>query len=358
MLKKLVTVLVLLSLAFVSTCGIPDNNPPYRPHTGVAFAHEVISGPSIEIIKVEYFAGDTVDEDRAEVTISGYGWGYCERIRVYYNDLRTETFDPSGSDWIFTFVVPAIPQECSVRVEGATSGWSNYCYFDGAPPGAMFGLLQPQQKMGIVGSTAGILTVNWRPKGLVTIFFRGLPIDRLYPSPVWAAQFTVPEVPAGVWPVEVRDESNIWKFDFRVIPNLTIESVGVAPNQLITIIGTGFAAYHYVHLSGVDKLAYTNQSGSFRLDRIPAPSAGIIEGLDEENNVAQVQFAPKTPVAEAPVVVSTPTTVQIPSSNVPPELERQVNAMVYTAIGVISALVLALIIALVALFRRKRQVES
>ena len=346
MLKKLVTVFVLLSMAFVSTCGIPSNNLPF-PHYGVAYA-QVRGGSSIEIIDVSYFAGNNTSEDRTEVTISGYSWNNCERIRIYYNDMRIKVFDPGSGDWTATFVVAAIPQECSVRVEGTMSGWSNYCYFDGAPAGVTFGLMQTKQKMGTVGATAGIVAVNWRPKGLVTIFFRGLPIDRLYPSPMWETKFTVPEAPAGVWPVEVRDESNSWKFDFQVVPNLVTEPADITPGQPMTIIGTGFAKNAYVHLTQVDKVVFTNTVGSFRLERVQSPSATdfVIEGLDEENNVAQLQITPKTPIADNPVVVSTPTTIQIPGPSLPSVDPGYVIA------GLVGLIVLGLIVGLVIALRR------
>jgi hypothetical protein len=209
--------------------------------------------------------------------------------------------------------------------------------------------MQTKQKMGIVGTTAGIVAVNWRPKGLVTIFFRGLPIDKLYPSPMWETKFIVPEAPAGVWPVEVRDESNSWKFDFQVVPNLVTEPEDVTPGQLVTITGTGFAANHYVHLTPVDKIVFTNTVGSFRLEGVQVPTGNFtIEGLDEESNVAQLQITPKTPVADA-VVVSTPTTIQIPSTSSPGMM-----IVGYIAIGLIAIFVVLLIWVLVILVRRKR----
>lgn len=313
MLRKLAIIIAVLSIAFATTCGIPWKS---YPHYNGVLAQDYWSGPDISI-DIDYYTGANTSEDTTRITIYGDGWDRHERIVVYYNDMRYSVFDPHSESWTTWIEVVSVPGEQNVSVKGSMSGWSNYCYFEGALTGPIVIPLQLTQESGTVGASVSIKAINWwRPRGLITVYFKNLTVARLYPSDIWSADFTIPEVPVGTWPVVVRDEASEQTFYFTVIPSLAIEPQEVDAGQLVTIIGKGFAAYHYVHLTPVDRIIYTNDVGSFRLEGIKIPFTGsfIFEGLDEEDNLALLQITPKSPTAIENI--TTPTIIQTSSLNV------------------------------------------
>ncbi len=353
MVKRILVTFLALLLFAIPTCATTSPYPHYGPRVALADSPEVLGGPEIVVDDVNYIPGrNNSAEDETEVTISGYSWNYCERIYIYVNGMRHSVFDPKTGDWTVTVEFAAIRDEVSIQAEGTMSGWSNKVYIDGAVQGPKLATIQSDTDAGTVGSEVAIMARDWfPPRGVITISFGTIVVDRIYPSDIWQSIFTVPERPAGIWQVTVRDESVMKSFDFEIVPSLTIEPANPEQGQLITIIGRGFAANHYVHvtlLPPIDRLVFADMAGSFRLEGLPAPaSTFLINALDEMDN--EVNLSVGTDVLTTPSATNQPTSqgqstvVDIPTSS---------NSLLI--IGAIVALViLGLVIGMIILARRR-----
>jgi hypothetical protein len=371
MFKKLAIVFLVFSLFCTITCSFDtDRRDPFVPRYIPVFAHDLIeSGPSIEILDVSYLQGANTTEDRTKITFAGYGWDSCDRIRVYYNGFRIKTFDIRSTDWTYVIIVASVQDNCTVQVEGTVSGWSNKCEFYGALPPPSFTLLEMPSQVGTVGSEVAIVAQNWTPRGLVEVYFRGMPVAKLFPDAAWVCDFTIPEAPCGVWPVTVRDESVVQKFDYQVIPALMIDPEEAVPGQRVAIVGSGFAPNCYVHLTPFVHpydLAFTNSNGSFRIEDLEAPSDScMITALDYDENSAEYTFTPKAPAVvtgndESNTAPATSDYVTVESNTAPTQgtgtLSPQVIAI--CALGGIVLLIVVAVVLGILLRRNKKQLTE
>jgi hypothetical protein len=346
--SRILIVLAIFMLFSIPTCM--QKFPRYGVDVALAYQSH---GPSISIDDVNYIPGENnAAEDQTEVTIYGSGWSSCERVWVYVNGMRNTVFDPASTDWTVTVHFAAIRTECSIQVEGAQSGWSNVCYFNGSTVGPQIATLQPSLNAGVVGTEVGLAAINWYPpRGLITIYFGPLAVGRVYPAQTWQSTFVVPEHPAGICTVIVQDETTVKTFDFKIIPAMAIEPSEVSAGQLMTIKGTGFAASHYVHIMPTDKLVYTDSNGSFRVEGIKVASAApfSLQGLDENDNCAYLNITPKGSGANDPTVPGYPTVVTIPST-IP-------SVSPYVILASIGGLLILAIVIIALLVRRKTRVS-
>lgn len=242
------------------------------------------------------------------ITVSGGDASSNGEVRVYLNSfifMATTTANATG-EFSVDITVPAIPADTyDVMVVDVETGDGDSASFTVQPKIVLTPEEGPHEKTVIVNG------YGFRAFTLITILFNETDVTP-FPQPwtdnsgYFEANFIVPMMPNGTYPVKAGDGTNNASALFTVVPKITLSPrTSGPPGTLVTVFGTGFSASANVTVmfDTTDITSYgglvTWPLGVFILPGFFVPDTAngthLVNATDENGISATTQFTVPSP---------------------------------------------------------------